>query len=44
MSYTCDQTLLLSSACKKWISEDEQIFKEEESTEILWIFGLINNT
>ena len=41
--YICDKTLLLSSICKKCGSEDEKIFKEEESIEILKIIGLINN-
>ena len=43
MSYICDKTLLLSSICNKCGSEDEKIFKEEKSIEILKIFGLINN-
>ena len=42
MSYICDKTLLLSSICDKWRSEDEKIFKVEESIEIL-ILGLISN-
>ena len=29
MSYTCDQTLLLSSACKKWISEDKKYLRKK---------------
>ena len=32
---------LLSSICNKCESEDEKIFKEEESIEILKILGLI---
>ena len=37
MSYICDKTLLLSHICNKCVSEDEKIFKEEES------IGLIEN-
>ena len=40
ISYICDNTLFLSSICNKCGSEDEQIFKEEESIEI---FSLVNN-
>ena len=43
LSYICDKTLLLSSICDKRGSEDDKIFKEEESIEILKILGLINN-
>ena len=43
ISYICDRILLFSSICKKYRSEDEKIFKEEESIEILKIIGLINN-
>ena len=43
ISYICDRILLFSSICKKCRSEDEKIFKEEESIEILKIIGLINN-
>ena len=43
ISYTCEKTLLLSSICNKCGREDEKIFKEEESIEILKILGLINN-
>ena len=35
-------TLLLSSIFDKYESEDEKIFKEDESIEILQILGLIN--
>ena len=41
ISYICDKTLLLSSICNKCGSEDKKIFKEEESTEILKVLGLI---
>ena len=43
ISYICNKALLLSSICKKGESEDEKIFKEEESIEMLKILGLINN-
>ena len=33
--------LVLSVICNKFTNEDEKIFKEEESTEILKILGLI---
>ena len=35
ISYLCDKTLLFYSVCNKCESEDEKIFKEEESIEIL---------
>ena len=35
ISYICDKTLLLAKICKKYESENEKIFKEEESIEIL---------
>ena len=35
LSYTCQKTLLLSSNCKKCGSEEEKIFMEQESIEIL---------
>ena len=40
--YISYKTLLLSSISNKCWSEDEKIFKEEESIEILQIIGLIN--
>ena len=43
ISYVCDKTLLLSSICDQYGSGDENIFKSEESVEILKNFGLINN-
>ena len=43
ISYICDKTLLLSSIFDQYGSGDENIFKSEESIEILKIFGLINN-
>ena len=42
--YLLEKTLVLSIICSKCKNEDEKIFKEEESTEILKILGLINNT
>ena len=43
ISYICYKTLLLSSICKKCGGEDEQIFMEAKSIEVLKILGLINN-
>ena len=43
MSYICHKTLLLSSIFNKCRREDEKIFMEGESIEILKIIGLINN-
>ena len=38
-----EKTLIISIICSKWKSEDEKIFKEEESVKILKLFGLIKN-
>ena len=38
------QTLVLSIICSECKNENENIFKEEDSIEILRILGLINNT
>ena len=38
-----DKALVLSIICDKCGSNDEKLFKEEESIEILKILGLINN-
>ena len=38
------KTLVLSIICSKSKNEDEKIFKEEESIEILKILGLVENT
>ena len=38
-----EKTLVLSIICSKGKTEDETIFKEEESIEILKILGLIGN-
>ena len=44
ISYISDKTLLISSICNKYGSEDQKIiFQEEESMEILTIHGLIKN-
>ena len=43
ISYISYKTLLLSSICNKYGSEDEKIFKEEESIEILKVIGLTEN-
>ena len=41
ISYLLEKTLVLSNTCSKSKHEDEKIFKEEDSTEILKILGLI---
>ena len=38
-----EKTLVLSIICSKCKNEDERIFKEKESSEILKVLGLINN-
>ena len=43
ISYFLEETLVLSIICSKCKNEDEKIFKEEESIEILKILGLIEN-
>ena len=43
ISYLLEKTLVLSIICSKCKNEDEKIFKEEESIEILKILGLINS-
>ena len=43
ISYLLEKTLVLSIICSKCINEDEKIFKEEDSIEIIKILGLINN-
>ena len=42
ISYLLEKTLVLSIICK-CKNEDEKIFKEKESIEILEILGLIGN-
>ena len=41
--YLLGKTLVLSIICIKCKNEEEKIFKEEESIEILKILGLISN-
>ena len=43
ISYLLQKILVLPIICSKCKNEDEKIFKEEESTEILKILGLIEN-
>ena len=43
ISYLLEKTLALSVICSKCKNEDEKLFKEEESIEILKILGLIEN-
>ena len=42
-SYISEKALVLSIICSKCKNEDEKLFKEEESIEILKILGLIEN-
>ena len=41
ISYLLQKTLVLSIICNKCKNEDEKIFLEKDSTEILKLFGLI---
>ena len=43
ISYLLEKTLFLSIIWSKCKNEDEKVFEEEESIEILKILGLINN-
>ena len=43
ISYLSEKTLVLSIICRKYKYEDEKIFKEDKSIEILKILGLIEN-
>ena len=43
MSYLLEKTLVLSIICSKCKNEDEKIFTEEDSIEILKILALIEN-
>ena len=43
ISYLLEKKLVLSIICSKCKNEDEKLFKEEESIEILKILGLIEN-
>ena len=42
-SYTFEKALVLSIICSKCKNEDEKIFKEDESIEILKILALFKN-
>ena len=42
-TYILENTFILSITCSKCKNEDEKIFKEEESIEILKILVLIEN-
>ena len=41
--YILEKTLVLSIICRNFKNEDEKIFKEKESVEILKILGLIGH-
>ena len=43
ISYNLEKTLVLSIICSRCKNEDEKIFKEEESFEILKILDLVEN-
>ena len=43
ISYLLEKALVLSIICSKDKNEDEKLFQEEESIEILKILGLIEN-
>ena len=43
ISYLLEKTLVVSSICKKCKNEDEKLFKEKESIEILKVLGFIEN-
>ena len=43
ISYIFEKTLVLSIICSKCKTEDEKMFKEEESIEILQVLGLSKN-
>ena len=42
--YILEKTLVLSVTNSKCENEDEELFKEEESTDILKVLGLFENT
>ena len=44
ISYIFEETLVFSIICSMCENEDEKIFKEVKSMEILKIIGLIENT
>ena len=43
ISYLIEKTLVLSIICSKCKKENEKVFKEEDSTEIIKILGLFYN-
>ena len=43
ISYLLEKTLVVSIICSKCKNEDEKLFKEKESIEILKVLGLIEN-
>ena len=43
ISYLLEKTLVVSIICKKCKNEDEKLFKEKESIEILKVLGFIEN-
>ena len=43
ISYLLENALVLSIICSKCKNEDEKIFKEEDSIEILKLLGFIEN-
>ena len=43
ISYLLEKISVLSIICSKCKNEDDKIFKEEESIEMLKLLGLINN-
>ena len=43
ISYILEKTVVLSIVSNKCKNEDEKMFKEEESIEVLYILGLIKN-
>ena len=43
ISYLLEKTLVLAIICSKCKNEDEKMFKEEKSIEILKILGLTEN-
>ena len=43
ISYPLQKALVLSIICSKGKNEDEKMFKEEESIEILKVLGFIEN-
>ena len=43
ISYLIEKTLVFSIICSKCKKENEKVFKEEDSTEIIKIIGLFYN-